>query len=120
MSVKASACREAFADLWAGSVWLRAWTDEATRRGRTGLALLGALAWAARLTLQFISAALLIALLQTVFRAGMLPVVELIGMTLFAEAVDYLARLRWYVLGKEAPAVESEPESQPARPQPIL
>lgn len=84
--------------------WLSRWTDEATLRGRTGLALLAALAWIVRLSMQFVSAALLIALLQIVFRAGMLPVVELIGMTLFAEAVEYLAHLRRYFLGKEAPA----------------
>ena len=89
---------------------LAAWTDEATLRGRTGLALLGALAWAARLTLQFVSAALLIAWLQIVFRAGMLPVVELIGMTLFAEAVDYLAHLRNYILGKAAPEPDAPPQ----------
>lgn len=92
---------------------LRTWTDEATLRGRTGLALLGAFAWAARLFLQFVSAALLISLLQIVFRAGMLPVVELIGMTLVAEAIDYLARLRWYALGKPTPdpAVPPQPIS---------
>ena len=98
---------KSFAARHAASPRLQAWTGETTRRGRSVLALLGALAWAARLTLQFVSAALLIAFLQTVSRAGMLPVVELIGMTLFAEAVDYLARLRWYVLGKEVPVSEA-------------
>ncbi|MFC5512797.1 CHASE2 domain-containing protein [Massilia jejuensis] len=109
---------QALASRQAGPRWLRTGTDEATLRGRTGLALLGALAWATRLTLQFVSAALLIALLQTVFRAGMLPVVELIGMTLFAEAVDYLARLRWYVLGKETLESEVTPDPE-ARPIPV-
>lgn len=112
--------RRAGARRWASTDWLRNWTDEATRRGRTGLALIGTLAWAGRLTLQFVSAALFIALLQKVFRAGMLPVVELIGMTLFAEAVDYLERLRWYVFGKEAAerAAKTEHEARPAGPQP--
>lgn len=102
----------------AGSARLRAWTDETTRRGRSGLMLLGALAWAARLTLQFVSAAVLIALLQNAFRAGMLPVVELIGMTLLAEAVDYLARLRWYFLGREASAPLSDHQGAPSQPTP--
>ncbi|MEW7847820.1 CHASE2 domain-containing protein [Massilia aurea] len=93
----------------AGRPALRTWTDEATLRGRTGMAAVGALAWALRLTLQFISAALLIAALQIIFRAGMLPVVELIGMTLFVEAIDYLARLRWYALGKETAPAEPDP-----------
>jgi len=97
---------------------VRAWSDEATWLGRNGLALAGALAWILRLTLQFVSAALLIALLQKTSRAGMLPVVELIGMTLFVEAVDYLARLRWYFLGQEAhePSAESRQPTQPHTP----
>lgn len=97
---------------------LRAWTDEATGRGRTGLAVLGALAWAVRLILQFVSAAVLIAVLQNCSRAGMLPVVELIGMTLLAEAIGYLARLRWYFLGRETPAPVSDNQSAPSPPLP--
>ncbi len=97
---------------------MRAWTDRTTQRGRSGLALLGALAWIARVTLQFISAALLIALLQRISRAGMLPVVELIGMTLLAEAVGYLAQLRWYVLGDAA--LQPTPVSPPAALDPTL
>lgn len=91
----------------------RALTDDSTRTGRSGLAVLAALAWAARLTVQFGSAAGLIALLQYFSRAGMLPIVELIGMTLFAEAVGYLAKLRWYALGKEEAAPQPEPQTQP-------
>lgn len=81
--------------------------------------MLGGLGWALRLTLQFVSAALLIAGLQIVFRAGMLPVVELIGMTLFVEAVDYLARLRWYALGRAVPLAEPDPMPNPPNPTPL-
>jgi len=95
------------ARLQSGPGRLGTWTSEATWRGRSVLAFAGVLAWAVRLTLQFVSAAFLIAWLQDFCRAGMLPVVELVSMTLFAEAVDYLERLRWYVLGKETPAHES-------------
>lgn len=98
---------------------LGAWTNESTLGGRTGIALLGGLGWALRLTLQFVSAALLIAGLQMVFRAGMLPVVELIGMTLFVEAVDYLGRLRWYALGRAVPLAEPDPMPNPPNPTPL-
>lgn len=53
-----------------------------------------ALGWAFRLTLQTIAAMILIALLQKVFRIGMLPVAELVGMTLVAEGLGLVRVVR--------------------------
>lgn len=58
------------------------------------------LGWLARLTLQAIAAMALITLLQSYFRIGMLPVVELVTMTLFAEGLNYMAKLRWLLHGE--------------------
>ncbi len=60
------------------------------------------LAWVLRLTLQSIAAMAMIALLQHFFRIGMLPVVELIGMTLLAEGFDYMTKLRIFLFGEKA------------------
>lgn len=62
--------------------------------------LFNGLAWLARLTLQTIVAVTLIALLQHYFRIGMLPVVELVGMTLLAEDLSYMRKLRLFIFGK--------------------
>lgn len=67
------------------------------RRGRQ--AGLKALGWLCRMTLQTIAAMTLIALLQAAFRIGMLPVVELVTMTLFAEGINTMAKLRWLLHG---------------------
>jgi hypothetical protein len=71
-----------------------------------GKHLLTGLAWVLRLTLQSIAAMVLIALLQRYFRIGMLPVVELVGMTLVAEGFSYMRKLRQFIYGSaraEAP-----------------
>jgi hypothetical protein len=61
--------------------------------GRNVLSLL------ARLTLQAIVAMTLISLLQSYFRIGMLPVMELVTMTLIAEGFNYMDKLRWLFHG---------------------
>lgn len=61
------------------------------------LRVVRALGWAFRLTLQTIAAMILIALLQKVFRIGMLPVAELVGMTLVAEGLGLVRVLRDYL-----------------------
>ena len=53
-----------------------------------------ALAWLALLALQFVAVMLLIGLLQILFRIGMLPVVELAGMTLLAEGLGYMKKIQ--------------------------
>ena len=70
---------------------------------RLVLSAAGALGWAARLLLQFVAAMAMIALLQSLFRVGMLPVVELVGMTLLAEGFNHLGKLRWFFLGDDRP-----------------
>ncbi|MGZ9909815.1 hypothetical protein ACXYS1_27390, partial [Escherichia coli] len=57
---------------------------------RSWLASLNAVGWLVRMTLQTIAAMTLIALLQSFFRIGMLPVVELVTMTLLAEGIGYM------------------------------
>ena len=52
------------------------------------------LAWLARLALQFVAVMVLIGLLQAWFRIGMLPVVELAGMTLLAEGLGYMKKIQ--------------------------
>ena len=52
------------------------------------------LAWLARLALQFVAVMLLIGWLQAYFRIGMLPVVELAGMTLLAEGLGYMKKIQ--------------------------
>ncbi len=64
-----------------------------------------ALGWAFRLTLQTIAAMILIALLQKVFRIGMLPVAELVGMTLVAEGLGLVRVVRDFLFEpRPAPA----------------
>jgi hypothetical protein len=82
------------------------------RRGRE--AGLKALGWLSRLTLQSFVAMTLIALLQSAFRIGMLPVVELVTMTLFAEGINTMAKLRWLLHGdveKRHAQLSAEPPS---------
>jgi hypothetical protein len=84
------------------------------QRGRQ--ASLKTLGWLARMTLQTIAAMALIALLQSTFRIGMLPVVELVTMTLFAEGINYMAKLRWLLYGdieKSDAHAAAEPPSLP-------
>lgn len=63
----------------------------------------GAGSWLLRLAVQTLLAMIVIALLQTWFRIGLLPVVELVTMALFAEGINYMGRIRWFFFG-ELPA----------------
>ncbi|MEG1769786.1 MAG: CHASE2 domain-containing protein [Comamonas sp.] len=83
-------------------------------RSRLTWCVLGAVTWICGITLKAIAAMALIAGFQHFSRIGMLPVVELVGMTLLAEGLGYLARLRWLLLGPE-PA----PAQMPAAPSPL-
>lgn len=77
--------------------------------------------WVLRISLQSFIAVLLISVLQFFFRIGMLPVVELVGMTLVAEGLGYLSRIKWLLSGpkvnkfcqykKETPSCKSKPAS---------
>lgn len=60
---------------------------------RFGRGLLKALAWLLKMTLKTVAAMTLISVLQTLFRIGMLPVVELVTMTLLAEGFNYMKKL---------------------------
>ena len=62
-----------------------------------------ALAWLARLALQTVAAMVLIGLLQAHFRIGMLPVVELVGMTLLAEGLGYMKKIQDFFKASPAP-----------------
>jgi CHASE2 domain-containing sensor protein len=74
--------------------------------GRVVEAMLIGVGWAVRITLQSIAAILLIALLQKWSRIGMLPVVELVGMTLLAEGLGYMAKIKWLVSGSSDKSVQ--------------
>lgn len=56
--------------------------------------------WLLRLFLQATAAMLLIAFMQWKFRVGMLPVVELVGMTILAEGLSYADKVRVFFFGK--------------------
>ncbi|MDW5441172.1 CHASE2 domain-containing protein [Polaromonas sp. SM01] len=60
------------------------------------------LAWLLRLSLQTVAAMGLIAFLQGWFRIGMLPVVELVSMTLLAEGLGYMKKMKWTLFGPPA------------------
>ena len=57
------------------------------------------MAWLARIALQTTVTMALVVLLQHYFRIGMLPVVELVSMTLIAEGLGYMSKVRWFLLG---------------------
>jgi hypothetical protein len=86
-------------------------------------ALFDALAWLLKISLKTIAAMVLIALLQWRFRIGMLPVVELVTMTLLAEGFDYMKKLGALVHGEPQPAAappaktHGEPKSAAALPE---
>ena len=67
------------------------------QRAREALAIAGL--WVLRISVQSVIAIFLISLLQAGFRIGMLPVVELVGMTLVAEGLGYMSRIRWLISG---------------------
>ncbi len=79
------------------------WAKWATPR------LLKGLGWIVRLTLQTIAAMILIALLQKVFRIGMVPVAELVGMTLVAEGLNVARRLKNFLFESTAPPRRATP-----------
>ena len=76
-----------------------------------------ALTWLVRLALQFAAVMVLIGLLQDKFRIGMLPVVELAGMTLLAEGLGYMKKIQDFFKANPAPgsipppAIASPPTS---------
>lgn len=52
--------------------------------------------WIIDILLKSIAAMIAIAILQCIFRVGMLPVVELVGMTMLAEGLGYAKKLKEY------------------------
>ena len=58
------------------------------------------LAWFVQIWLQIAVSLLFIGVLQAYFRIGMLPVVELVGMTLVAEGMDYMNKIRCFLSGE--------------------
>jgi hypothetical protein len=59
----------------------------------------GGVKWLLKRAAQTAVAMALIALLQCWFRIGMLPVTELLTMTLFAESFEYMKKLKWLLDG---------------------
>lgn len=78
-----------------------------TFQQRVASTLIDTLAWATRILLQFAAAIVMIAWLQEHSRVGMLPVVELVGMSLLAEGISYIGKLRWFFLGKQTACPQS-------------
>lgn len=77
--------------------------------------ILDALAWLLKMTLKTVAAMALIAVLQTLFRIGMLPVVELVTMTLLAEGFNYMNKLGSMVPAKAPwPADSATTPASPA------
>lgn len=69
------------------------------------------LAWLARLALQTVAAMVLIGWLQAHFRIGMLPVIELVGMTLLAEGLGYMKKIQALFNTTAAASVATSPVS---------
>lgn len=65
--------------------------------------------WLGSLWLKYVAAMFVIGLLQWQFRLGMLPVVELVTMTLVAEGLGYMNYLRKFFLGEEDEDKTSDP-----------
>lgn len=74
-------------------------SGSATLAQRACLQSCSALVWLARIAVQTTVTMGLIGLLQTYFRIGMLPVVELVSMTLIAEGLGYMSKVRWFLWG---------------------
>lgn len=87
MSPEGTACKQPFQPYH--SVWKNVLQN-----------MLRGLAWTLRIIVQSAVAIILITSLQSVFRIGMLPVVELIGMTIVAEGMSYMVRLRKFFYGE--------------------
>ena len=67
-----------------------------------------ALTWLMRISIQTVAAVCLIGILQAWFRIGMLPVVELVSMTLIAEGLGYMGKVRWVLFGSSPPVSIAE------------
>ncbi len=76
------------------------------------------LAWLVRLALQTAAAMVLIGWLQAHFRIGMLPVVELVGMTLLAEGLGYMKKIQ--ALFKASPAASASAATPPVPASPPM
>lgn len=63
------------------------------RRHQAARFLLGSLFWISQITLQTMVALLLIGYLQAHFRIGMLPVAELVAMTLVTEGLEFVEKI---------------------------
>lgn len=70
-----------------------------TPRQRVSQMSINGLLWLLRISIQTVAAVFLIAILQAWFRIGMLPVVELVSMTLIAEGLGYMGKIRWIFFG---------------------
>lgn len=83
-----------------------AWYRKNRSLPRRSLGLIvDALIWLLKRLAQAAAALLLVAVLQTGFRIGMLPVVELVTMALVAEGLDVMKRIRLFLSGEvECPA----------------
>ncbi|WP_159051721.1 CHASE2 domain-containing protein [Thauera aromatica] len=97
---------------WRTSIPGLAWYERKHSLSRRTLKLLlDMLAWLLKRMAQTAAALLLVAYLQSEFRIGMLPVVELVTMTLVAEGLDAMARIRRFISGED-----DKPASTPASP----
>jgi len=105
------------------SAWVQArfgaWVMDTAQLGRASLgrrlanAPLRLAFWILRLAVQACLAMALIALLQQLFRIGMLPVVELVGMTILAEGLESMEKIRAFVLGAPHEAAAEPLGSRP-------
>lgn len=73
----------------------------------------GLLSWLVRIGSQAVAAFTMLAFLQYFFRIGMLPVAELIGMTLVAEGLGAMKRISEVILGKTETHLMTRTERQP-------
>ena len=71
--------------------------------------LVSAATWLLGRVAQGAVAIVLIAQLQSVFRIGMLPVVELVAMALVVEGLNVLGRLKRLITGEDDPPVKALP-----------
>ena len=78
-------------------------------RQKIGRALLGVLTWLLRMALNIVAAMVVISILQTLFRIGMLPVVELVTMTLLAEGSNKIKELGALMSDEPKPPAGSTP-----------
>lgn len=86
------------------------WYLQTRTHGRRAVHQLVSIAtWLLERIVQGAVAVVLIAQLQSVFRIGMLPVVELVAMALVVEGLDVLGRLKRFITGEDDPPVEPLP-----------